>query len=149
MRRRTDYLVVHCSATPPNSDIGVDEIDQWHRKRGWDGCGYNAVIRRDGHVELARPFDNAGIHVRGYNMRSVGVCLVGGVDPSGQPEQNFTEEQYESLRSLLDMLGFVYPGAEVVGHRDLSPDLNGDSLITSDEWLKACPSFDVRRWYYN
>jgi hypothetical protein len=29
----------------------------------------------------------------------------------------------------------------------LSPDLNGDGLITSDEWLKTCPCFDVQARY--
>jgi N-acetylmuramoyl-L-alanine amidase len=29
-RTRTDYIVIHCSATPPNMDIGREEITQWH-----------------------------------------------------------------------------------------------------------------------
>lgn len=34
----------------------------------------------------------------------------------------------------------------IVGHRDLSPDKNGDGIITSNEWVKLCPSFDVTKW---
>jgi hypothetical protein len=33
----------------------------------------------------------------------------------------------------------------VLGHRDFSPDLNGDGLITPNEWMKACPCFDVSK----
>ena len=144
MRRRTDFIVVHCSATPPDSDIGADEINDWHESRGWNGIGYHAVIRRDGQIEFGRHFDAIGAHVKGHNARSVGVCLVGGVDEDGKAEDNFTPDQGESLMNLLGMLRCAYPGAEVLGHRDLSPDLNGDGVIDSHEWVKDCPSFDVR-----
>ena len=29
------------------------------------------------------------------------------------------------------------------GHRDLSPDLNGNGEIEPEEWVKACPCFDA------
>jgi N-acetyl-anhydromuramyl-L-alanine amidase AmpD len=146
MRRRTDYIVVHCSATPPSSDIGADEIDEWHRKRGWSGIGYHAVIRRDGGIEFGRPFDEVGAHVKGQNYRSVGICLVGGVNDQGDAEDNFSTEQMKSLTAIVATLERAYPGAEVLGHRDLSPDLNGDGVIEKSEWIKECPCFDVRSW---
>lgn len=145
-RRLTKYIVVHCSATRPSSDIGADEIDQWHRARGWNGIGYHAVIRRSGLIEFGRHFDAAGAHVAGHNFQSVGVCLVGGVGADGRAVDNFTAEQRDSLRLVLRMLERAYPGAEVLGHRDLSPDLDGDGLIERHEWAKDCPSFDVREW---
>lgn len=146
MRRKTDFIVVHCSATPPQSDIGADEIDQWHKDRGWAGIGYHAVVRRDGQIEFGRHFDETGAHVKGQNFRSVGVCIVGGVDYNGTPENNFTAKQFVSLRVLTEMLQKAYPLAMVVGHRDLSPDLDGDGIIEEHEWVKECPSFDVRSW---
>jgi len=146
MRRKTDYIVVHCSATPSTSDIGVDEIDDWHKQRGWSGIGYHAVIRRDGEIEFGRHFDEVGAHVKGQNYRSVGVCMVGGVDDQGDAEDNFTDEQYESLVAILVTLERAYPFAEILGHRDLSPDLDGDGIIEEHEWLKDCPCFDVREW---
>ncbi|WP_218565127.1 MULTISPECIES: hypothetical protein [unclassified Pseudomonas] len=39
-----------------------------------------------------------------------------------------------------------YPAARILGHRDLSPDLNNDGKITPIEFIKACPSFDVATW---
>jgi N-acetyl-anhydromuramyl-L-alanine amidase AmpD len=146
MRQRTDYIVVHCSATPPDRDIGHYEIDEWHRARGWREIGYHAVIRRDGLIEFGRHFDDIGAHVAGENYRSVGVCLVGGVDDNGDAENNFTDEQFKSLIALLAVLSRTYPGAEILGHRDLSPDLDGDGVIERHEWLKDCPCFDVREW---
>ena len=38
-----------------------------------------------------------------------------------------------------------YPSIkEVIGHRDASPDTNGDGKVTPNEWIKQCPCFDVR-----
>jgi len=146
MRRRTDYIVIHCSATPPSSDIGADEIDDWHKQRGWSGIGYHAVIRRDGQIEFGRHFDESGAHVKGQNYRSVGVCLVGGVNKHGEAEDNFSTEQLKSLTALVATLERAYPDAEVLGHRDLSPDLDGDGVVEENEWIKECPCFDVRGW---
>ena len=52
------YIVVHCSYTPEQMDIGAD-IDRWHREKGWMMIGYHKVIRRDGTIEDGRPLNNA------------------------------------------------------------------------------------------
>lgn len=36
-------------------------------------------------------------------------------------------------------IGLCYEG----GHRDLSPDLNGNGVIEPEEWVKVCPCFEV------
>lgn len=133
-RTSTDYIVVHCAATPPTLDVGATEIDRWHRQLGWLMIGYHKVIRRDGRIEDGRPIDVPGAHVSGYNANSVGICLVGGVDAKGNPEQNYTPAQYESLKKLLRELKAKYPKAVVQGHRDFP------------KVAKACPCFDVRKW---
>lgn len=143
---RVNKLVVHTSATPPSMDIGVREIDQWHRKRGWLKVGYHFVIRRDGTVEIGRKRDEMGAHVSGHNSDSLGICLIGGVDAKGKPENNYTAEQMASLKLVLAGLKFIHPHARICGHRDLSPDKNGDGVITPNEWLKDCPCFDVEPW---
>jgi N-acetylmuramoyl-L-alanine amidase len=147
MRRKTDYIVVHCSATRPSADIGADEITVWHRKRGFQAIGYHAVIRRNGEIEFGRNFETPGAHVTGQNMRSVGVCMVGGIGENGKAENNFTPAQFESLRCIVMMLKRSWPNAEVLGHRDLSPDLDGDGIVERHEWVKDCPSFDARAWW--
>lgn len=144
-RSSTDYIVIHCSATPPSMDIGVEEIRRWHtEERGWADIGYHYVIRRDGSIEIGRrsseeipyEWDSAqGAHVSGWNHRSVGICVVGGVDAEGNPEANFTDNQWIALGVLVQALEMKYPNAEVLGHRDF-PGV-----------AKACPSFDVREWH--
>lgn len=143
LRTITDFIVFHCSATSPGQDIGAHEIDTWHKARGWDGIGYTLVIRRDGTVEPGRTLDQVGAHVKGYNRRSVGVCMIGGVDKAGKSENNFTQAQWASSEAVALFLRKMYPDAKILGHRDLSPDLDGDGVIEQHEWLKDCPCFDA------
>lgn len=145
-RDRTELIVVHCSATGPQADIGKGEITQWHRQRGFDTIGYHYVIRRNGDVETGRRETEIGAHVAWHNFNSIGVCMVGGVDAKGKPENNFSTQQFATLETLLNQLKARYPNTRIVGHRDLSPDRNGDGKITSNEFIKACPSFDVADW---
>ena len=145
-RKTTDFLVVHCSATRATMDVGVREITQWHIQRGFDTVGYHYVIRRNGELESGRPESAIGAHVKAHNANSVGICLVGGVDAHNKPESNFTQAQFLTLELLLEELKSRYPQARILGHRDLSPDKNGDGKITSDEFIKACPSFDIGQW---
>tara|TARA_R110002167_G_scaffold12963_5_gene54871 strand:- start:3621 stop:4088 length:468 start_codon:yes stop_codon:yes gene_type:complete len=140
-------LVVHCSATPANRDIGVAEIRAMHKAKGWRDVGYHYVIRRDGRVEKGRADNVMGAHVMGHNNGSLGICLVGGVKPDMTAETNFTPAQYRALEQLLAKLKATYATARICGHRDLSPDRNGDGKVTPGEWVKACPTFDVAAWW--
>ncbi len=147
--RRVDMIVIHCSATPEGVQLTADALDEMHRRRGLDGCGYHYYIRRDGMIYSMRPRQKAGAHARGYNARSIGVCYEGGLDSAGRPADTRTDWQKRSLRLIVRVLKKEHPTiVRVCGHRDLSPDRNGDGLITPDEWLKQCPCFDVgaERW---
>lgn len=132
---KVKYIVIHCADTPPHMDIGAVEIDVWHRKRGFNEIGYHRVIRRNGQIEHGRPLSVPGAHVRGYNGCSVGICMVGGRKAdSKEAENNFTPEQFATLRVLVREFKRQFPNAEVIGHRDLDSG-------------KACPSFDVRDYF--
>lgn len=135
MRKRTKYIIIHCSATPASMDIGVKEIRVWHLQRGFKDVGYHKVLRRDGTVEQGRNDDAIGAHVQGFNSASVGICMIGGLTSGGKPENNFTEAQRESLLSVVAKYLKKYPDAEVKGHRDF-PNVS-----------KACPCFDVGEWW--
>ena len=41
MRKKTDYIFIHCSATKPSMDVDAKEIDRWHRARGFLKIGYH------------------------------------------------------------------------------------------------------------
>lgn len=145
-RTKTDTIVIHCSATRAGQDIGVEQITAWHQAKGWETIGYHFVIRRDGTVEAGRLVQMIGAHVQGHNASSIGICLVGGIGADGDAENNFTPDQFAQCKALLEQLLATYPGCRIVGHRDLSPDTDGDGVIEPREWIKACPSFDVAAW---
>ena len=151
VRQETKYIVVHCAATKPSLDIGASEIREWHLAKGWADIGYHYVIRRDGAIELGRNPAFVGAHVAGYNGSSVGVCLVGGLTETGAPFLNrpdlYEPQQLDSLRYLLEVLHRMYLTAQIVGHRDLSPDQNKDGKIEPWEYLKSCPGFNVGEWF--
>ena len=143
-RNRTDFIVIHASATKTTMDIGAAEIRKWHTSpdkndpsKPWQDIGYHYVIRRDGTLEDGRDLNTVGSHVAGYNSRSVGICLVGGVSDTGRSENNFTKEQFQTLETLVKKLTKVWPHAIVQGHRDF-PNVKKD-----------CPCFDVRDWWDN
>ena len=135
-RKKTNWLVIHCSATRAIQDVGVSDIRKWHMQgNGWSNIGYHFVIRRSGKVERGRALDEVGTHVQGHNTDSVGICLVGGLNNATfKPENNYSPQQWESLTNLLKMLLKKYPKAKVLGHRDFAGV------------QKDCPCFPARVW---
>ena len=132
-REQTKYIVIHCSQTRPSQDWGAKDIDRVHREFGWLKIGYGKVIKRDGTVEQGRGDDEVQAHVKNYNHCAFGLCLIGGAleDDWRKPEDNFTAEQWESLKQTLDELIEKYPDAQIVGHYMLDES-------------KTCPNFNVR-----
>lgn len=140
-------VFIHCTATREGQDIDAATIKTWHLKQGWKDIGYHFVIRLDGTIERGRDEAAPGSHVAGFNTGSIGVVYVGGLDAQGAPKDTRTPEQREAMQRLVRELVAAYPGADVLGHRDASPDKDGDGVIEPHEFLKACPCFDVRAWW--
>lgn len=137
--RKIDMIVIHCTATRENKRFTESMLERSHRERGFDECGYHYYVRKDGLIVSMRSKEKAGAHAKGYNANSIGIAYEGGLDNDGNPKDTRTPWQHHSLRVLVKTLQIDYPGARVLGHRDLSPDLNGDDKITPDEWMKHCP----------
>ena len=133
-RTKTDMIVIHCSATPETMDIGVDKIREWHvKERGWDDVGYHYIITRDGTIQQARSEEYMGAHAVAVNDRSIGICLIGGSDDKGAWEQNFTPDQFTTLKALILNLQKKHGIKEIIGHYQVEPK-------------KECPSFNVIGW---
>lgn len=144
--RKIDSIIVHCSATKAGQDFTAADIDRWHRERGFNGIGYHYVIRLDGRLEKGREIDLPGAHCKGWNERSIGLCYIGGLDENGHPADTRTNVQKRVLYQVIMDLQREYTILQVLGHRDTSPDLNGDGVIEPYEYVKACPCFDVREF---
>ncbi|MDP2008220.1 MAG: N-acetylmuramoyl-L-alanine amidase [Rubrivivax sp.] len=162
LRRAVNTVVVHCSATPSGRYLpGAAPvlIDRWHRARGFRrshtarrqfngdlaSIGYHYVVDVDGRTWTGRSLEEAGAHAFGHNAHSVGICLVGGAELDAR----YTREQWEALAHLVKALTTLCKGPHVLGHRDLSPDANGDGTVQRGEWFKTCPGFDVATWLAN
>ncbi|WP_439258288.1 N-acetylmuramoyl-L-alanine amidase [Lonepinella sp. BR2271] len=161
-----EKIVVHCSATRNGKTLArkglssAQVIDGWHKQRGFKrlesnrqgfnpqlgAIGYHYVIDVDGTVATGRKVGETGAHVKGHNLNSVGICLVGGITADGKNHGEYTAAQWYALYELICGLEQRFPNAKIYGHRDLSPDLNGDGTISPNEWVKACPCFDVWEW---
>lgn len=174
--RQTNLIVIHCSASPnadslfrgkagtPSFRNPAQTIDEWHVERGFHridewrkrqnpdlkAIGYHYVIDRAGLVLTGRHVDEIGAHAKGYNQKSIGICLVG-IDA-------FSPAQWNNLAHLVTaemaritgrngpgnrnnpLTRFAVPalakdrGIVICGHREL-PNVHKD-----------CPGFDVAGW---
>lgn len=140
--REIDQIILHCSATRrewmEDASLAqqVHEIRRWHVDgNGWSDIGYHFVIGRDGEIADGRPLARAGAHTRGHNSTSVGVCLIGGFgsDANDAPDDHFTVEQLKAARDVCRSLLVDFPNATVHGHNEFA--------------AKACPGFDVAKWW--
>lgn len=144
-RGAVNSIVIHCAASENGRDIGIAEIDDWHRARGFardawhrkaqrphlGHVGYHAVILVDGTVELGRGLGEKGAQVQGHNWHTWGVCLIGA--------DRFSFPQWYALGDLVErwalLLGDHLDDDGVMGHREF-PGVR-----------KSCPGFDVSEWF--
>jgi N-acetyl-anhydromuramyl-L-alanine amidase AmpD len=153
--RKIDLIVIHCSASKETSNYTFDQLRKDHKARGFRDCGYHFYIRRDGTRFIGRFLDQIGAHVGdvGKNSTSIGICYEGGLDKNGKAKDTRTEAQKEELlNTILEVLTILkkkQPDVKVriVGHRDLSPDLDKDGVVEPHEWVKLCPCFNAEPEY--
>lgn len=145
--RKIDFLVAHCTATPEGKWFDEEDIEKMHASRfaliGGKHIGYHVLILLNGAVVQTKGTQYIGQHAKGYNANTIAVCYVGGLDKNGKAKDTRTPEQKKAMLSVFRELKQSYPGATIVGHRDLSPDLNGDGIIQKWERIKECPCFDA------
>ncbi len=128
--RKIDKIIIHCSATKEGQHFTVNDIDSWHKARGFAKIGYHKVIYLDGSVHNGRPIEQMGAHCLGHNSTSIGICYIGGLDAEGKPKDTRTPEQKAELRNQVAALKELFPGATVHGHNEFA--------------AKACPCFNVK-----
>lgn len=140
--RKIERIFVHCTAS--HQTATVDDIKREFKNKGWKNPGYHYLIDVNG--EIHQLLDEEGISngVQGYNQTSINVAYIGGIDEKGKGIDNRTDEQKKSLKSLISKLKEKYPNAEVLGHRDISPDKNGNGIVDPWERIKECPCFNVK-----
>lgn len=143
--RKIERIFVHCTASRQNAT--VNDIKAEFKRKGWKNPGYHYLIDKDGVIHQLLDESKVSNGVKGYNSTSINVAYIGGIDSSGKGIDNRTEQQKKSLKSLLKMLHSRYPEAVIMGHRDISPDSNGNGIVDPWERIKECPCFDAMDEY--
>lgn len=142
--RKINLIVLHCSATREDMSCPPSLVRSWHLQRGFSDIGYHYYITRDGVVHQGRPLSRQGAHVSGWNEASIGICYEGGLDSRCRCRDTRTPQQKSAMdRLVADLLRRFPSVTRVVGHRDLSPDTNGNGTVERHEWVKQCPCFDA------
>lgn len=127
-------IIVHHSASPRET-TKLEDIDAWHRKRGFDMVGYHYVIEGNGDVKVGRQLNRRGAHCLqdGANFDSIGICLVG---DNTKPGEEWSSKQRAALLWLIYSLREVFQKQfPVFGHRDIP----GTSTL--------CPGRDIMSGY--
>lgn len=145
--RQIKYIVLHCTAGHPFETI--PQLIAGFKARGWKNNGYHIVVDGEGKRHDITPLAVVANGVAGHNANSIHVSYMGGIDPLGRPCDTRTQAQKMQLHSIVKELKQKFPAAEILGHRDFSPDLDKDGIIESFEWIKVCPCFDARTEYKN
>jgi N-acetylmuramoyl-L-alanine amidase len=141
--RRIEFIVIHESDTPNGRPQTVQDIDQWHKERGFRRggsaiasfnpalkcIGYHYVIYIDGSLHTGRAEAEVPAAVQGYNSTSINICLIG--------KGRYSVAQWDTLKDLTAKLLAKYPGAAVMGHCQFD---------TAKAQQKTCPDFDVPTW---
>ena len=132
--RKITHIVVHCTATPHNTEP-KSIMMYWRHKLGWKSPGYHYLIDAAGQIHNLHPVDLPSNGVAGHNANSVHVSYIGGIDAKGKALDNRTLAQKASLLLLLRKLRKDFPEAVICGHRDF-PGVKKD-----------CPSYNARIEY--
>lgn len=128
-------IVHHTGGTDANpladtSNHTAEQVDAWHKAKGWDGIGYNWYIEKNGTLKKGRAEDKTGAHTIGYNDQSIGICLAGNFDATLP-----TQPQIDTLTKLLQskLIQYNLSLDKIVPHRKFaSKTCYGNKL--SDNW---------------
>lgn len=141
--KEIERIVVHGSASTWGDD---PTIDGWHKARGWNGNGYNAMIyngypkgtknyypEQNGLLVQGRAVDldtflskkERGAHAYGFNSSSLGICLIG----KGTKKEDYSPQMFYTLACYYFFWRCIIPGIELIGHNEISK--------------KPCPGFSV------
>lgn len=140
--RRINRIFVHCTASSQKTTTEASLRAEF-KKKGWHNSGYHLVVKPDGNIIRMLEDEKVSNGVKGYNSTAINVAYIGGIDDKGKAIDNRTAEQKAALFDILVKLKQKYRSAIIMGHRDISPDLNHNGVVDPWERIKECPCFDA------
>src|SRR5690606_33546936 len=119
---------------------------------GWKSPGYHRVIDLEGNILNVAAYENITNSVTGHIAASIHIAYLGGVGKQDVTKATDTRNDLQkqalicAIEEAIDWVvdhGGNKSKIEILGHRDISPDKNGNGIIESWERIKECPSFDA------
>ncbi len=141
-------IFIHCTA----GYSGVEGMKKFWKSLGWNSPGYHLVVDLNGNVIVVQPFSLFSNGVKGFNTNAINISYIGGVEKANvnKAADTRTEAQKQGLIKAIKLAiewiestGGSKKNLSIKGHRDVSPDKNGNGIIESWERIKECPSFDA------
>lgn len=142
---KPEYVVWHTAAhgdprTGAVYDTTVEEIDRWHRQRGFRKVGYHYVVRFDGLVEKGRLEGESGAHTLGLNSKSIGICFSGHGDIKPLTDEQMSRG-LQLTQSLMKKYGI--DASHVIGHREVNNLILRGLVSVEYKTSKSCPGTKV------
>ncbi len=143
--RKVERIVWHTAAHGRNGqafDTTAQQIDQWHRERGWNEIGYNVVIRFNGTIEPGRDPTKIPAGVAGINETTYHLCFSGHGDIAPLTPQQL-EVGIQHTIEMLQKYGLTQrfldepDGLIVMGHREVNELVRRGLAPTPT--TKTCP----------
>lgn len=147
-------IFIHCTAGYGS----IESIQKFWKSLGWNSPGYHLLIDLDGKAHQLQPFTKFSNGVKGFNTNAINISYIGGVEKTNVTKalDSRTPAQKEALLNAIKLAikwvesnGGSKSQLKIRGHRDVSPDKNGNGIIESWERIKECPSFDAIPEYKN
>ena len=140
-------FVLHWTANyNDQGKVGARQMHDVAVARGFSGCSYHYVIKKDGTMERGRPVNIKGAHsLNGHNNFSIGVAFVAGYNcNAGTPNperyvsaQSITPSQMEAFNKFCAAFYAVWPGGQAYGHNDTDPQRKVDPGFNVPEYVKT------------
>ena len=112
IRNSTERIILHHAAA---SQCNVDDVDRWHKQKGYSCIGYHFFIRKDGTIYRGRQENVVGAHAYQNNYNSIGICFEGDFE-----KEQMTDTQVESGKELVAYLKNKYNISKVQKHSDVN-----------------------------
>lgn len=109
--------ILHHSLTRDSGTVSWGAIRNYHvNHNGWSDIGYHFGIenlRGQTEIVCGRMPDKRGVHCRGHNRNSIGICFVDNFDLAPP-----SEEKWNAGVKLVKYLIKIYNIQDVKGHRE-------------------------------
>lgn len=132
-------IVIHSISLPPSEFSGDSVEALFTGTLDWDAHPYfqsirdikvsaHFFIRRNGEIIQFVPCDRRAWHAGVSSWQGRDRCndFSIGIELEGTDDIAFTEQQYQTLLSLIEALKAHYPIAEIVRHSDIAPGRKTD-----------------------